>query len=261
MFSEFTDKIPLWGVLCMTIFIVWAAIEAGFWSGARLGKKPGFDNEVQITAITGAHLALLAFIFAFTFGMAASHYDDRKGVILDEANAIETAYLRTFLVADPQGEKIRALLRQYTGLRARASDPDKILDILSGSTLLQSQIWDEIEALAEGDQFTVKHSLLVQSINEMFDLHQQRVFVGVGNRIPQTIWIALYAILLFSMIGMGFHSGIKGARSPIPSAALALSFSIVLFLIADLDRPRSGILRADQSMIVELSERLEQSGK
>ena len=85
--------------------------------------------------------------------------------------------------------------------------------------------------------------------------------MGVGNRIPQTIWIALYAILLFSMIGMGFHSGIKGARSPIPSAALALSFSIVLFLIADLDRPRSGILRADQSMIVELSERLEQSGK
>ena len=93
----------------------------------------------------------------------------------------------------------------------------------------------------------------------MFDLHEKRVFAGIRDRIPQSIWLALYAILLFAMVGMGFHSGIKGARSPIPSATLALSFSMVLFLIADLDRSSSGLLRADQSSIIELRERLEQS--
>ena len=259
MVGDFIDSIPLWGVLFTTIFVVWVAIEVGFWSGFSLGKKSGFDNETQIASITGAHLALLAFILAFTFSLAASHHNARKLVILDETNAIETAYLRTFLIADPQGDKIRALLRQYTALRAQAGDADKTTEILDGTTPLQDQIWQQIEALAEGDQFTVKHSLLVQAINDMFDLHEKRVFAGIRDRIPRTIWLAVYAVLLFAMIGMGFHSGIKGARSPIPSAALALSFSMVLFLIADLDRSSSGLLRADQSSIIELRERLEHS--
>jgi len=160
-----------------------------------------------------------------------------------------------------KGEKIRALRRQYTALRAQAADVEKAAEILEGSTALQEQIWQQIEVLAEGDQFTLKHSLLVRAINDMIDMHQQRVFAGVRDRIPQTIWLALYAVLLFAMMGMGFHSGIKGTRSSIPSAALALSFSMVLFLIADLDRSRSGVLRADQSSIIELKERLEQSEK
>lgn len=259
MVAGFIDIIPLWGVLFTTILVVWIAIEVGFWSGFRLGRKPGFDNETQIASITGAHLALLAFMLAFTFSQAASHNNDRKVVILDETNAIETAYLRTYLISDPRGNNIRSLLREYTALRADAGDADKTAQILSESTTLQHQIWNEIETLAEGGQFTVKHSLLVQAINDMFDLHEQRVFAGVRNRIPKTIWAALYAVLLLSMIGMGFHSGIKGARSPIPSAALALSFSMVLFLIADLDRSMSGVLRADHSSIIELKQRLEQA--
>ena len=259
MVAGFIDKIPLWGVLFTTIFVVWVAIETGFWSGFKLGRKPGFDNETQIASITGAHLALLAFMLAFTFSQAASHNNDRKIVILDEANAIETAYLRTYLISEPRGKNIRALLREYTALRAAAGDADKAAQILSESTTLQNQIWNESEALADDNQFTVKHSLLVQAINELFDLHEQRVFAGVRNRIPKTIWAALYAILLLSMIGMGFHAGIKGSRSPIPSAALALSFSLVLFLIADLDRSRSGVIRADQSNIIELKQRLEQA--
>ena len=82
-------------------------------------------------------------------------------------------------------------------------------------------------------------SLLVQSINQVLDLHEKRVSAGLRNRIPPSIWVALYVVLLLSMVGMGFHSGMKGSRSPVPSAALALSFSMVLFLIADLDRPNT----------------------
>ncbi len=63
------------------------------------------------------------------------------------------------------------------------------------------------------------------------------------------------------MLGMGFHSGIKGSRSPVPSAALALSFSMVLFLIADLDRPISGLVQPDQTMMIELGERFQQLEK
>ena len=141
MVGDFIDSIPLWGVLFTTIFVVWVSTEVGFWSGFSLGRKPGFDNEAQIASITGAHLALLAFILAFTFSLAASHHNARKFVILDETNSIETAYLRTFLIADPQGDNIRALLRQYTALRAQAGDTDKTAEITKSVNFIFSKLF------------------------------------------------------------------------------------------------------------------------
>jgi hypothetical protein len=62
---------------------------------------------------------------------------------------------------------------------------------------------------------------------------------------------------VLSMLGMGYFSGIKGQRSPLANTALSVSFSIVMFLIADLDRPREGLVKPDQSLIKELSLRME----
>jgi hypothetical protein len=258
MTTDFLDSIPLWAMFGATVLLVLVATEVGFWAGQLRSKKAYEHNEAQITAMTGAHLGLLAFILAFSFGMAASHYDDRKKIILAETNAIETAYLRTSLVADPQGENVRALLYEYTALRMDAGKKDRLTAVLQGSSELQKKIWHEMEQLASAGQVTPFHSLLVQAINEVFDLHEERVFVGIRNRIPATIWVALYTVLMLSMMGVGFHFGIKGARSPVPSASLALSFSMVLFLIADLDRPRSGLVTSDQSQMIELYERFNQ---
>ena len=156
-----------------------------------------------------------------------------------------------------------------TGFRQRDPDPQKqpteqcAAAISAGSRgiskseMLQTQMWQEIEALSAGEKPTVMLSLLIQSINKIFEVHEDRVTAGLHNRIPPSIWIALYVVLLLSMVGMGFHSGIKGSRSPVPSAALALSFSMVLFLIADLDRPSSGLVKPDQSTLIELGERLQ----
>jgi hypothetical protein len=44
--------------------------------------------------LVGATLGLLAFILAFTFGLAAARFDTRRQVVLDEANAIGPTYLR-----------------------------------------------------------------------------------------------------------------------------------------------------------------------
>ena len=141
MLIEFFYNIPLWGAIVLTIVVVWVATEAGFIAGRFHSKKPGFDSDSQITSMSGAHLGLLAFIMAFTFGMAASNYEGRKQITLQESNAIETAYLRATLIAEPQGENIRALLRQYTALRSDAEDKDKLPAILSESVELQARIW------------------------------------------------------------------------------------------------------------------------
>ncbi|MBE9539588.1 MAG: hypothetical protein IMF06_10930 [Proteobacteria bacterium] len=258
MVRVFIDSMPLWGVLVTTIIIVWVANEVGFRVGVSRSRGPGSHNETQITSMTGANLGLLAFLLAFTFSMAANHYDNRKNIILGETKVISTSYLRTRLLPGDQGEDIRALLLQYTVLRAGVGDETSAMMIIKQSEILQEQMWQEIEALTAGEKPTVTLSLLIQSINKIFEIHEDRVTAGLHNRIPPSIWVALYVVLLLSMVGMGFHSGIKGSRSPVPSATLALSFSMVLFLIADLDRPSSGLVKPDQTSMIALGERLQQ---
>jgi hypothetical protein len=257
--TDFLDSILLWALFGATVLIVLTATEVGFWAGQKHSKKTREHNEAQVTSMTGAHLGLLAFFIAFSFGLAAKHFDDRKSIILAEANSIETAYLRTKLVAGPQSENIRTLLLEYTALRLQAVEKDKQTAVLQGSSQLHTEIWHEIEQLVSTGQTTPIVSLLVQAINNVFDLHGERIFVGIENRIPTVIWISLYTVLTLSMGGVGFLFGLKGSRSVIPSTALALSFSMMLYLIADLDRSRSGLVISDQTPMVELYERLNQS--
>jgi hypothetical protein len=209
--------------------------------------------------MTGAHLGLLAFLLAFTFSMAAGHFDARKKVMLEETKVIGVAYLRSRLIPGQESENIRALLREYTNLRSTIGGGTDIPSLVRNSEQLQSQLWREVETLVAGDQPTVMHSLLIQAINAVFSVHEDRLSAGLHNRIPPSIWVALYAVLLLSMVGMGYHSGMKGARSPVPTAALAVSFSMVLFLIADLDRPASGLVMTDQASMIELGARLQRS--
>jgi hypothetical protein len=100
---------------------------------------------------------------------------------------------------------------------------------------------------------------MVRAINHLIDLHERRVAAGMRNRIPSSIWVALVSLLGLSMLGMGHFSGLKGARNPISTTALALSFSMVIYIIADLDRPNAGLVTTDQSAILELNQRLSQS--
>ncbi len=259
MIKSLVDFIPLWGVLIITIVLVCVFVELGYRVGCWRATSPGFDNEVPVPSVTAAHLALLAFFLAFTFNMAASHFDDRRKVILKEVNAIETAYLRTKLIDKNLGEKLRTLLTEYTVSRTLPTDPKEIdvYAIIAKSEALQSQIWQQIQVLGTADQLTVMDSLMVQAINDMFDINEERIAAGVRNHIPSSIWAVLYAILVLSMFGMGYYAGINRRRTSIPSAALVLSFSLVIFLIADLDRPQSGLVHPDQSSMKDLYRRLD----
>lgn len=256
MLRELMDSMPLWVVLILTIIAVLLAIELGYRTGLWRRTRIEFDSEALLSSMTGAHLALLAFILAFSFSMAAGHHSTRKQMILEEANAIGTAYLRASLVAPEQGDKIRLLLRDYTTLRAGIRDRSEAVRMIAESEALQDAMWLEIEVLAHKRGDDEMDALLAAAINSVIDVHERRVAAGLRNRVPPTLWVTLYSLLTLSMIGIGYFSGMKGARNPIASTGLALSFSLVLSMIADLDRPSSGLMMADRSAITDLQKRI-----
>jgi hypothetical protein len=92
------DFLPLWGLFATTVGVVLLAVEAGFRLGRWRHQRSEQEKEPPVGAMVGAILGLLAFPLAFTFGLAASRFDTRRELVLDEANAIGRTYLRAALL-------------------------------------------------------------------------------------------------------------------------------------------------------------------
>jgi hypothetical protein len=246
------DGIPLWALSLLTVVLTLACFEVGY----RFRRRRRPEGEAALGTLVGAGMGLLAFFLAFTFGLAASRFDDRRQLVLAEANAIGTAYLRAGLVPEPQSSEIRKLLRDYTDIRIEAVLRKELGTALARSEELHSRLWTAATALARTDPHSIVAGLLIESLNEVIDLHQMRVTAALRSRIPPRIWDTLYALTVFAMLAMGYHAGQSGERSP-AVALLALAFSAVILVIADLDRPQEGSLQVSQQPLIDTRESME----
>lgn len=86
----------------------------------------------------------------------------------------------------------------------------------------------------------------------MIDLHAQRKTLVLWAHIPTTIWLALYLVAILTMAAMGYHAGVVGTTRSVAGVAVVLSFAVIIVLIADLDRPREGLLRVNQQPLLDL---------
>jgi hypothetical protein len=199
----------------------------------------------------GATLSLLAFMLAFTFGLAGSRFEDRRQVVLSEANAIGTTYLRAAMLPEPMRTESRNLLREYVDVRLEAIQPGKVDQAISKSEELQNRLWSQAVAATERDRSPIT-ALFVQSLNEVIDLHAKRLMASLRSRVPGEIWIVLFLLVILTMVMMGYHSSLANSKRSIAVIALVLGFSSVLFLIADLDRPGQGMLQVSQQSMIDL---------
>ena len=127
------DVLPLWAVVGTTLVVILLAVEGGFLFGKWRQRRGAHERETPVGEIVAAVLGLLAFLLTFTFGMAAARFDTRRELVLEEANAIGTTYLRAALVPEPQRTEIRTLLRDYVDLRLEAVQPAMSVQALARS--------------------------------------------------------------------------------------------------------------------------------
>ncbi len=245
------DVLPLWALYLLTAALVFLSIEAGWRLGNYWRPRMEGEKDAPVGEIVGAMLALLAFLLAFTFSMSATRYDTRKQLVLQEANAIGTTYLRAEMLPEPQRSDIRNLLREYAALRVGGVTAIMAPEILAKSSALHSQLWADAVAATAQNPGSILGGLFVQSLNEVIDLHETRLTAG-RNRIPDSIWIVLFIVTILTMAAVGYHFGLTGKRSWAVRILLALVFAAVLFLIADLDQPQQGLLQVSQQAMIDL---------
>src|SRR6478736_8177022 len=254
MVTQYTtvlDLLPLWGLFLTIVVLVLAAIEGGYRLGSYRHRQEGREKEAPVGAMVGATLGLLAFMLAFTFGMAASRFDTRKGLVLEEANAIGTTYLRTAMLPERRDE-IRVLLRSYVDNRLEAVGSGRVSNEILKSEDIQGRLWSAATAVALQHPDSIVVGLFVDSLNQVIDLHAKRVAAGLRNRIPSAIWVALLTIAALSLAAMGYHAGLVGTIRSLAVIVVAVTFSSVIALIADLDRPQEGTLTVSQQALIDV---------
>lgn len=265
--SHFFDLVPIWLLLIGTILIMIAFIEYGFRLGKRAQAHAKKAQTSQVRAIMGAGLGLLAFMLAFTFSTAQTHFEMRVQSLAEEARIARNAYMQADLLVEPRRSQAKELLKEYVKLRSGSFKSDsstvgeQVSTLLQTSEQIQRQLWSLAtysDVYPAGERTDVEENdLFMGSVLALTDIHFSRVHSAVMNRIPFTIWMTLYLMAILSMIIMGYQAGLTDRRSPVATITLAVAFSAVIILITDLDRPIMSFLEINKQLLVDLSEYME----
>jgi len=251
------DRFPLWAVYLGTVIIILLAAEIGFRIGMWLQRRDPSSGTTPLKgAVVGGMLGLTAFMLAFTIGIVIGQHNDRKSVVVTEANAIRTAYLRAGFLSEPDRNASRDLLREYVEVRlAAASDPTLYESIITRSEEIHMQLWSIVEVNVELGEESAIMALFVESINEVIDVHSLRL-ADINLRLPRLLGAVLYAAIILSFLLVGVASSSDGKRDPVTILLFALAYVAVLIIIVDLDQPQQGILNVSQTALSDLLQQM-----
>jgi hypothetical protein len=237
-----------------------AASEAGFRLGRRPGKLTSEDAKSQITTVEAGIIGILGLLLGFTMSMAVTRFEVRKQLVLEEAQAIGTAYLRTQLLPATEGKEIADLLRAYTNVRVA---PEQVRDIHEQiiasrreSVRLQDAFWQRAVTYGQKEPNIVRAGLLLQSLNEVIDLDAAR-WMAFQNHVPETVICVIAVVALLAAMVVGYTFGLGGLRQLVWICTLSLAITLVLAVIIDLDRPREGLIRVSQQPLLDLQKQLQ----
>jgi hypothetical protein len=250
--------------ISLALFILFAlalaaASETGFRFGRKAASRAIGKRTPPLGAIQGGVLALLGLLLGFTMSMAVARFEARKQLVLEEANAIGASHLRTRLLPDPERTRIANLLRDYVEVRLRNADVRDDLNRLQANreqgARLQNELWSQAVFYAMKDPNPVRAGLLLQSLNQVIDLEAAR-WMALQNQVPPAVIYVNVIVALAATNLMGFASAFEGRRQVFATSVLALTITVVLGVIEDLDKPRQGFMQVSQQPLIDLSRQL-----
>jgi hypothetical protein len=233
---------------------LFAALEAGYRLGLRLASRGNAPSGGQVGAIQGAMLGLLGLLLGFSFAGAASRFIDRQDLIVREANAIGTTYLRADLLPDPFASQVRHILAEYVAHRLKASQHTATglgPTVEAEVAAIHTRLWQAAKdgSLARPEMTKV----VLDPVNEVIDLHSTRMSAG-RKHLPFVVLGLLIACSLLSMGVIGYGCGLSaGGRWPWLNGSLAILIAAALWTTIDLDHPRAGLIRLSDKPLQELN--------
>jgi hypothetical protein len=237
--------------IAMSVGVV-ACLEVGY----RFGRRVFEDSAYEGTgAIEASVFALLGLLLGFSFASGTNHLDNRRRLIVEEANAIGTAYLRLDLLAARDQIALRPLFREYLDSRLRVYE--KLPDMraaereITHAGQIQRQIWSKAVTASAIDRTGTVARLVLPAVNDMIDVTTYRT-VALRTHLPGLVFWLLSIFALLSALLAGYAMAQRRSRSWLHMIVYAVIVAITIYAVVDLDNPHFGLIRletADTALI------------
>ncbi|MCG6941708.1 MAG: DUF4239 domain-containing protein [Thiohalocapsa sp.] len=245
------SKITIAALMAVSLFVgMLILLEIGRRIGRRRLMRDPKGARAGTGVVDGAVFALVGLLIAFTFSGAASRFDHRRDLIVQEANAIGTAYLRLDLLQPDARSAIQEEFRRYVDARLAAYR--KLPNIraaragLADAAALQNQIWQQVVVAGQAPGASSDAiKLLLPALNDMIDITTTRA-LAVQMHPPLVIYLMLVFLALTSALLAGYSMAGGQTRNWLHMAAFVAVMAIAVYIIIDIEFPRLGLVRVDR---------------
>jgi len=248
-------------VLALLVAMVIAA-EVGFRLGRRWHVRSDDASRRHFGSIMGSLLGLMALLLSFTFAMSANRFDNRRQLVLADANALEALYLESDLLPDASRRAFKQNLRQYVELRSQIAflrrDPTSAETAArtARSDAIHAQIWKAVKSSAQADPPVRIADEMLKGLTVSLGIQRQRMFAW-ESRVPDSIiWLLLLGCIS-GITAIGLAEGLGNHRGLPARTIVTLLLCATICVVLDLDRPHEGLINISQSPMLQLQQILQ----
>ncbi len=230
------------------LVVLGLSIEVPYRFGPLLARyKPKTDpfNTVQAGILT-----LSAFVLALSFNQASARFDTRRTLVVKEANAIGTTWLRANQLQSTESKRFRNVLTAYAAARLRAyqtpGNPTLYREAFDRSNKDQVKLWAIASSALHAQQANLGLSLLMQSTNEMIDVSLEQ-YQALTGHVPTAIIVLTLVLVILATLSLGLRFAIDESRPAVLSAIYVIAYVLVINMMVDYDRPNTGFVRVSSA--------------
>lgn len=201
--------------------------------------------------ITSAVLGLLALLMGFTFALAVDRFETRRELVLTEANAIGTAYLRTQLLPSPHRDRITGILRAYVDHRIAiaSAKPAQARAMITENDRQITDLWAATAAVFPAIKGLDFSSAYIESINAVIDSDEARK-ASRQAKVPSEVFLVLFIYIIITSGSLGYT--VSGRRGLVAAGVLQFLILLSLMMTLDIDRPTDGGIVETQGPMLRL---------
>jgi hypothetical protein len=250
--TDFLYQSSPWMLPALMLVVLLLAIELPYRFRALLALKK--LNTDPVNAVQAGLLTLSAFVLGLSFSQASARYDARRAIVVAEANAIGTTWLRADQLSPPKSNQFRKILTDDTAARLAAYespyDPELIRRTADRADRDQDRLWSIASSALSARETKLGLSLLMQSLNDTIDIiAQQRQ--ALASHVPTAIVVLTLCLVTLGALSLGLRFALDGSRPLILSIIYVVAYVIVIEMMIDYDRPNTGFVTVSLTPMTE----------
>jgi hypothetical protein len=222
--------------------------------GLRYLQRNG-ENMAGLATVEGSVFALTGLLVAFTVSGALQRFDERRQLVLQEANALGTAYDRLGLFDGGVARDLQAKLKAYTFARIELYRMPHDFSLWQTAEQwsreqqghLQERktaIWDATVDACPQTGYQPACSLSLPALANVFEVARSRIGAAEKHP-PNVIYLMLFGLGLGGSLLAGFSMAAAKGRSWIHMVTFAAALTLTLYVITDMEFPRLGLIRIE----------------